>query len=71
MKERGTSIGTTQEEAERLAPDIVSGITSKLILFPQSTALSEMEVELARAARGGRTPYRRKWKKDEEGQRIR
>jgi len=54
MKERGTPIGTTQEEAERFAADIVSGGSPKLILFPQSTDPSEMEVELARAARRGK-----------------
>lgn len=54
MKERGTPIGTTQEEAERLAAEIVSRDSSKLILFPQSIDISEMEVELARAARRGK-----------------
>ena len=54
IKERGIPIGTTQEEAERLVTDIVSGGRPQLIPFPQTTDPSEMEVELARAARRGK-----------------
>jgi hypothetical protein len=51
MKQEGVQIGTTQKDAELLAATIHS--RSKVIAFPTATE-SDLEVELARAARLGK-----------------
>jgi replication-associated recombination protein RarA len=51
MKEEGVTIGTTLENAELLAAAVHS--RSKVISFPKA-AESDLEVELARAARLGK-----------------
>lgn len=70
MKEKGTLIGTTQEEAERLAAAVASGSISKVISFPRPEEESGLEVELARAARRGKNALPKeieeKMKKDRE-----
>ena len=52
MKQEGIQIGTTQKDAELLAAAVHS--RSKVISFPKETEKSDLEVELARAARLGK-----------------